>query len=92
MANSHKKHLTSRSTCKIMKKYANRKIRQISVYKELPNHKHFRRISNPYDISDDYWFGWSEDYCSKQMIFKINRTINNVEYNDNIWFRHFRNK
>lgn len=93
MAHSHKKYLTSRNTCKFMKKYANRKIRQISVYEELPNHKYFRRISNPYDISDGYWNGWSEDYISNQpLIYTFDRTINNVKYNDNIWFRYFRNK
>lgn len=92
MAHSHKKHLTDRSTCKIMKKYANRKIRQISVYSDIPNHKYFRRISNPYHISDDYCFGWSEDFCLSPDIYTINRKLEKTEFNENIQFRHYRNK
>ena len=92
MANSHKKHLTDRSTCKIMKKYANRKIRQISVYSDIPNHKYFRRISNPYRISDDYCFGWSEDFWLAHIAYTINRKLEKTEFNENIQFRHYRNK
>lgn len=92
MARSHKKHLTSKSVSKTMKNYANRRIRQMSVYEDLPNHKHFRRITSPYKISDDYFFGWTEDICADtEMIYTLNRSIN-IDYNSDIWFRKFRNK
>lgn len=92
MAHSCKKHLTSRSVNKIMKSCANRKIRNISVYEDIPSHKFFRKISNPYNISDDYYNGWVEDTCTDEIIYTLGRTINNIIYNNNIWFRHFRNK
>lgn len=93
MANSHKKYLTNRSVSKFMKHYANRKRRRISVYEELPNHKQFRRVMNPYYVSDDYCFGWSEDFClSPDVVYTINRKLEKTEFNENQQFRYYRNK
>ena len=84
MAHSHRRYLTDKRSNRFMKNYANRKIRQISVYSDIPNHKYFRRISNPYRISDDYCFGWSEDFWLAHIAYTINRKLEKTEFNENI--------
>lgn len=96
MAHSYKKHLTNRKVSKEYLKNANRKIIYFDVYDEIPKHKAFRKLSNPYRISDDYYIGWHADrderYDVGMIIYDISRLYIKTQFNDNPWFRYFRNK
>lgn len=100
MARSHRRYLTDKRSNRFMKNYANRKIRKMSVYDQLFNYNWYRKMFDSYSISDDATFGydqyWSQfDDLSRvfqTIIYKINRQNVVTDYNNNMGFRHLRNK